>query len=206
MHTSQPETSQPDISEPDTCQTLETRFLNIIEDLREYLSCQKKTGAGAFALSTKAEKIMSRWSRPVGSGAALKCEGPITASIMIVDSEGTFYVGKAGELLKKILNAMNLDPGEIIICDTANLAALQDKIAAAAPKVVITLGEAASQLLLQSEQPFEKIRSRFHSLGNIRIMPTFHPSLLLQQPNLKRQVWEDMKKVMTYPGLTANGS
>ena len=74
--------------------------------------------------------------------------------------------------------------------------AIAARIAAVAPKVAVTLGEPATQLLLASDQPLERLRGRFHDLSGIPLMPSFHPDAMLENPALKREVWSDMQQVM----------
>ena len=64
------------------------------------------------------------------------------------------------------------------------------------PKVICTLGAFASRTLLDTSQSITRLRGRFHDHGDIKVMPTFHPAYLLRNPDQKRAVWEDMKKIM----------
>ena len=63
-------------------------------------------------------------------------------------------------------------------------------------RVIVALGKFAAQTLLATETPISRLRGQFHALGDIDVMPTFHPSYLLRNPAAKREVWEDMKMVI----------
>jgi len=96
---------------------------------------------------------------------------------------------------------MHVTPDDVFICNTGDDRSIHKKIKTASPKVIITLGTKASQSLLKIRQPLEQLRGKFHEYNGIKVMPTYHPSLLLNHPEYKRQVWEDMKQVMDYTGL-----
>ena len=103
-------------------------------------------------------------------------------------------------MLIKILAAMKLTTDSVFICNADNPESVNAKIKIILPKVIITLGEKAGQSLLKIQQPLEKFQGRFHEYYGIKVMPTFHPSLLLKKPEFKRQVWEDMQQVMEHAG------
>ena len=129
------------------------------------------------------------------------------------DARGEPFVGRAGQLLTQIIEAMGLtreavyianvvkcrppgnrnpEPDEIAQCTPF----LDAQIAAIGPSVIVALGKFAAQTLLQTQSPISQLRGRFHPLGRAAVMPTFHPSYLLRTPSAKREVWEDMKMVM----------
>lgn len=147
-------------------------------------------------------------------------EGNPQASLMFIgegpgreeDLQGRPFVGRAGQLLTKIIEAIELKREEVYIANVVksrppeNRAPLPDEIAeclpflmkqiaAIEPKVIVALGKTAASILLQTEEPITKIRGRIHRLNGIRVMPTFHPAYLLRNPAMKRYVWEDMKLV-----------
>jgi uracil-DNA glycosylase len=128
------------------------------------------------------------------------------------DLQGLPFVGRAGQLLTKMIEAINMTregvyianilkcrppnnrnpmPEEIAACSHF----LMEQIGAIRPKVICTLGKFASQFLLKSEEPITALRGKFYDLNGIRVMPTFHPAYLLRNPNDKRLVWEDLKKI-----------
>ncbi len=128
------------------------------------------------------------------------------------DLKGEPFVGAAGQLLTKIIEAMGLrredvyianvvkcrppnnrtpEPDEIAACQPF----LREQLAAIRPRIVVALGSVAAQTLLGTTRGISALRGRFHQAGDYRIMPTFHPAYLLRNPAAKRQVWEDMKLV-----------
>jgi uracil-DNA glycosylase len=130
------------------------------------------------------------------------------------DLKGEPFVGRAGQLLTQIIKAMGLareqvyianvvkcrppenrnpEPDEIEQCSPF----LHAQIASVKPAVIVALGKFASQTLLGVETPISRMRGQFHQMGSVAVMPTFHPSYLLRNPGAKREVWEDMKMVMT---------
>ena len=129
------------------------------------------------------------------------------------DRKGLPFVGAAGQLLTKIIQAMKLDrekvyianclkcrppnnrnplPTEMATCNPI----LMRQIEIIRPKVICALGKFAAQTLLQSEQPISRLRGRFFEIHNTRVIPTFHPAYLLRNPADKKLVWEDMQKIM----------
>lgn len=181
---------------------LHTEFVRIIRDFAHYLSLQKQSGNPGFDISEKSEQLINSWGSKSRTSSLPSSERPGTADVFIIDSETTFFNGESGELLKKIITAMNLSLDSVFICSADDLKSIDAKISAVSPKVIITLGEKAGQSLLGVQYPLEQYRGKFHDYKGVKVMPTFHPSLLLKQSQLKRQVWEDMKQVMNLPGLT----
>ena len=136
----------------------------------------------------------------------------------VEDETGRPFVGQAGELLTKIIGAMGLKREDVYIANivkcrppsnrdphpdevTACIGYLHAQINIIAPKVIVTLGRVATQNLLQEDTPISRLRGVFKEYRGITVMPTFHPSYLLQNPSKKRDVWEDIKKVMEVLGL-----
>jgi len=128
------------------------------------------------------------------------------------DLQGKPFVGLAGQLLTKIIQAIQLtreevyianiikcrppgnrnpEPDEIRACEPF----LIKQIEAIRPKLICALGTFAAQTLLKTEERISLLRGRFHQYQGIPIMPTYHPAYLLRNPNFKRDVWEDMKKI-----------
>ena len=129
------------------------------------------------------------------------------------DKQGLPFVGRAGQLLTKIIEAMGLKREDVYIANILkcrpphNRAPLPDEIAACEenvkrqvemikPRVICTLGKFASQTLLGTETPISALRGNFREYNGIKVMPTFHPAYLLRNPDDKKLVWQDMKKVM----------
>ncbi len=190
--------------QPDRPDTMQNSFFQIVDDLRYYLRGHQKRGITRICINAESEQLLSQWEKGRQKEPVIRFEGPLTARIMIVDSEGTFYSGESGRLLQKILKAMHLTPDRVMICEAAGFKEIQKMIGRVSPKAVIAMGDAAIHSLLQTGQGSR--RHRFHPFGNTQVMPTFHPSQLLVQPQLKRQVWEDMKQVMAVAGLGAHGT
>lgn len=145
------------------------------------------------------------------SGADLMFIGE--APGMEEDLQGLPFVGRAGQLLTKIIEAMGLSredvyianilkcrppnnrnplPTEILACETY----LFRQIELIRPKVICALGKFAAQTLLRSQEPITRLRGKFHEYHGVKLMPTFHPAYLLRNPSDKRLVWEDMKKIL----------
>ncbi len=133
------------------------------------------------------------------------------------DLAGEPFVGAAGQLLNKIIEAIRLRREEVYIANVVKcrppgnrqpeedeIAAcspfLRRQIAAVRPLFVCTLGGCAAQMLLRTRAPISRLRGRFHEVDGLRVLPTFHPAYLLRNPEHKRAVWEDMKLLMKeYP-------
>jgi len=129
------------------------------------------------------------------------------------DRQGRPFVGRAGQLLTKIINAMGLEREEVYICNIlkcrppGNRNPKDDEIAACEPflikqleaidpEIVCALGTFAAKTLLRTEAPISAIRGRFHDYHGRRLMPTYHPAYLLRNPDAKKLVWEDVQKIM----------
>lgn len=129
------------------------------------------------------------------------------------DEQGLPFIGRAGQLLTKIIEAMKLKredvyianclkcrppnnrpplPEEITTCNPI----LARQVEIIAPKIICTLGKFASQTILQTEEPISKIRGKFFERNGVKILPTYHPAYLLRNPSEKKTVWEDMQKIM----------
>ena len=128
------------------------------------------------------------------------------------DLQGKPFVGLAGQLLTKIIQAIQLTREEVYIANIikcrppGNRNPEPDEIRACEPfliqqlevirpKLICALGTFAAQTLLKTEEKISHLRGRFHQYQGIPIMPTYHPAYLLRNPNFKRDVWEDMKKI-----------
>ncbi len=130
------------------------------------------------------------------------------------DEQGLPFVGRAGQLLTKIIEAMKLTREDVYISnvvkcrppgnrtplphesDTCKKLLLFKEIEIIQPKIICTLGATAVQALLGDEVKITHARGTFHLYNTIPVMPTYHPAYLLRNPDAKRFVWEDMKKVM----------
>ena len=129
------------------------------------------------------------------------------------DRQGLPFVGRAGQLLNQIIKAMGYRREDVYIANIVkcrppdNRAPQPDETAACTPflfrqieiirpEVIVTLGSPASQALLESSAGITKLRGTFREFRGIPVMPTFHPAYLLRNPAAKKEVWEDMQKVM----------
>jgi len=131
------------------------------------------------------------------------------------DAQGKPFVGRAGQLLTKIIEAIGLKREEVLIGNvnrcrppgnrqpTLEEAAicrpfLFREIAAVQPEVIVVMGNTALQNLLETREGISRVRGKFRDFRGIKVMPTFHPAYLLRDPSKKREVWEDLKKVRDY--------
>jgi uracil-DNA glycosylase family 4 len=129
------------------------------------------------------------------------------------DAQGRPFVGRAGQLLTKIIAAMGLRREEVYICNILKCRPPGDRnpqpeeiaacepflirqIEAIRPRVLCALGGFAAHTLLKSEAPITFLRGRFHAYQGIPLMPTYHPAYLLRNPGAKKQVWEDVQMIM----------
>jgi uracil-DNA glycosylase family 4 len=146
--------------------------------------------------------------------------GNPTADLMFVgeapgrgeDLQGEPFVGRAGQLLTRIIEAMDLrredvyianvikcrppenrnpEPDEVRTCQPFLFA----QIDAIQPRVIVALGSFAARTLLDSDVSISRVRGTVHSYRGAKLIPTFHPAYLLRSPDKKREVWDDMKKV-----------
>ncbi len=129
------------------------------------------------------------------------------------DKQGLPFVGRAGQLLTKMITAMGLSREEVYIAnivkcrpphnrppETDEIASCQPflmkQIAAIRPKVICALGTFAAQTLLATKVRISDLRGRFHDFQGIQVMPTFHPAYLLRNPSEKKPTWDDLQKIM----------
>ncbi|MBW2064648.1 MAG: uracil-DNA glycosylase [Deltaproteobacteria bacterium] len=138
------------------------------------------------------------------------------------DLEGRPFVGEAGRLLTRIIKAMGLEREDVYICNVvkcrppknrdperdeieACLPFLKKQIALIRPKVICTLGRVAAQALLGKRFQITMERGKWYDFCGIPLMPTYHPAYLLRNPSAKRQVWEDVQKIIKHMGLEVTG-
>ena len=138
------------------------------------------------------------------------------------DATGVPFVGRAGQLLTKMIGAMGLDRADVYIANVlkcrppgnrnpepAEIAAcrpyLEAQIEVVKPAVLVAMGKFAAQFLLETEEPITRLRGRWGTRQGIAVMPTFHPSFLLRQPERKKEAWEDLQQVLRKLGLPVPG-
>ncbi len=144
------------------------------------------------------------------------------------DEQGIPFVGRAGQLLTRMIAAMTLTRDQVYICNVVkcrppgNRTPLDDEmetcspylfrqLAILRPRVIVALGRPATQTLLCTKEPISRLRGHFHDfpppalahlgLPSARLMPTFHPAYLLRNPPAKADAWADLKAVMAVLGL-----
>ena len=130
------------------------------------------------------------------------------------DEQGLPFVGRSGQLLTKMIEAMGLSRDKVYICNVIKCHPpgnrnpepdeieacepfLKKQLAMIKPKVIVTLGRYACQSLLKREIKMSETRGRWTQYEGIDLMPTFHPAYLLRSPGHKKEAWEDLQKVMT---------
>lgn len=158
-----------------------------------------------------------------GRTHVVNSEGNRSARLMFVgeapgadeDAQGRPFVGRAGQLLNKIIEAISLKREDVFIGNvnrcrppqnrtptTAEAAIckpfLLREIAVVRPDVIVVLGNTAMKNLLDTKEGITKLRGKFQDYRGIKVMPTFHPAYLLRDPTKKREAWDDMKKVRDY--------
>lgn len=131
------------------------------------------------------------------------------------DAQARPFVGRAGQLLTKIIEAIGLKRDDVLIgnvnrCrppgnrpptpEEASMCKpfLLREIAAVQPEVIVVLGNTAMRNLLDIKQGITKVRGQFQDYHGVKVMPTFHPAYLLRDPSKKKETWEDLKKVRDY--------
>jgi uracil-DNA glycosylase len=180
-------------------------------------------------LRTPAEALREQETRLQGCRKCTLCEarhtivfgsGSATADLVVIgegpgadeDAQGLPFVGRAGQLLTRMLESVKLSRDEVYICnavkcrppgnrnpDADELAAcapfLAEQLGVIQPRVILSLGSVATQALLRTKEPIGKLRGRVHPYGGAVLIPTFHPAFLLRNPGqeYKRMAWEDLK-------------
>jgi DNA polymerase len=134
------------------------------------------------------------------------------------DASGVPFVGRAGQLLTKIIEACKLSRDDVYIMNVlkcrppGNRAPLPDEVANCRPfferqleiirpEFICCLGASAARALLQTEEPIGRLRGRWFTSGPARVICTYHPSYLLRNPAAKRDAWDDMKLLMAALGI-----
>jgi uracil-DNA glycosylase family 4 len=138
------------------------------------------------------------------------------------DLQGEPFVGMAGQLLTRMIEAMGLDrrdvyianvvkcrppgnrnpePDEIEACEPF----LRAQIEAIGPRFIVALGKFAAQTLLRDPSPISRLRGRWREYSGVKLMPTFHPAYLLRSPGEKKKAWDDLKLVLKAMGRALPG-
>ncbi len=134
------------------------------------------------------------------------------------DQKGQPFVGRAGQLLTKIIESVGLKREDVFIANiikcrppqnrnplpeeiTACTPYLLKQIELIKPKVICSLGKFSAQTLLETETTISRLRGKFYDYHGIKLMPTYHPAYLLRNQSGKKDVWEDMKAIAKELGL-----
>jgi uracil-DNA glycosylase family 4 len=137
------------------------------------------------------------------------------------DEQGIPFIGRAGQLLTKIIEAIELKRDDVYIANIIKCRPPQNRnpeqdevetcepflfrqIEIVKPKVIVALGKYAAQTLLKTDTPISRLRGQVFDYRGAKLIPTFHPAYLLRNPSSKREVWEDMKLVKRLLTETAN--
>ncbi len=241
---SQLASSTPSVSSPNSTLTERNRVESVQPQLpepgaptlpRDSLFGDLTPAAETFAQS--AETLEEIWEDlenctrcPLHKGRTniVHTEGNRQARLMFVgeapgadeDAQARPFVGRAGQLLTKIIESLGLKREQVLIGNvnrcrppgnrppTQEEAAickpfLLREIAAVQPEVIVVLGNTAVKNLLDTRVGITRLRGQFQDYKGIKIMPTFHPAYLLRDPSKKRETWEDLKKVRDYLDSTA---
>lgn len=222
---------------------MDERTEKIIFELKEHLSFFSELGADFIFSPKDISRLSPRQEISSLEQEVLRCqkcglhktrkqavpgEGSIQAELMFVgeapgfdeDAQGRPFVGKAGQLLTKIIQAMKFERRQVYITnvikcrppnnrvphreeiESCKLYLLQ-QLKFIKPKVVVALGKVAADFFVSSSAGMTALRGNFYDFGQIRVMPTFHPSYLVRNEGnrqIRKMVWEDMQKVMTLLG------
>jgi DNA polymerase len=204
----------------------------IIKDLKEFLKAQKEAGEEWIRLPKQilspailsdlrcSLKDCTRCRLASSRTQVVFGEGDPSARLFFIgeapgaeeDRTGRPFIGRAGALLTKIIDAINLSREQVFISSVikcrppGNRKPEQDEINTCKPfllqqiqtirpAIICTLGSVATSTILDNNEPISKCRGKFHDFHGIYVMPTFHPAYLLRNQKDKKLVWEDMQKI-----------
>jgi uracil-DNA glycosylase family 4 len=204
----------------------------IVDQLKLHLQYQKDLGITTVFSHQKTNPPISLDEIRQEMGACTRCrlnkgrhhlvfgEGNPHALLVFVgeapgrdeDLQGRPFIGKAGELLTRIIEAISLTREEVYITNIVkcrppnNRDPKSDEISTCfpfllkqletiKPKIICALGTFAAQTLLRTESKISSLRGRFHNYHGVKLMPTYHPAFLLRNPQFKREVWDDLKMI-----------
>lgn len=167
--------------------------------------------AAAVASCTRCPLYRTATNPVPGEGnphAGLMCVGEAPGATE--DATGRPFVGQAGQLLDRILSAINLSRNDVFICNVLkhrppqNRNPLPDEVRACSPylvrqielirpRVIVALGTFAAQTLLNTKEPIGKLRGKVHRYYGVPLVVTYHPAALLRNPAWKRPTWDDVQ-------------
>ncbi len=214
----------------------------MIRDLKSYLEYLKRMGIVSLPVSDSVSDIKPEETGPPPImileevrnelGECKRCklhrtrrtivfgEGNERGTLMFIgegpgydeDVQGRPFVGRAGQLLTKIIESIKLSREEVYIANIVKCRPPQNRnpepdeiqscspflmkqIQAIQPRIICALGTFAAQTLLKTDTKISDLRGKSFDLEGIKVIPTYHPAFLLRNPERKRDVWEDMKKI-----------
>ena len=187
-------------------------------------------GQGAAAMAQIREEIgdCTRCKLSVGRNKIVFGDGDPRARLMFVgegpgadeDAQGLPFVGRGGQLLNNMINAMGLQREQVYIANIVKcrppqnrvpepdeahtcIPFLEQQIAAVGPEVIVALGSTAATYLLGVKSALGLLRGRIHASRGAKLIVTYHPAFLLRDPRQKKEAWADLKIAMTELGLPA---
>ena len=210
----------------------------VVRDLKSYLEYLKGMGITSLPVSENTpetvirSEILTLVEVRKELGECKRCElhrtrrtivfgeGNEKAALMFIgegpgydeDVQGRPFVGKAGQLLTKIIESIRLPREEVYIANIVKCRPPQNRnpepdeiqccnpflmkqIRVIRPKIICALGTFSAQTLLKTDTKISALRGKIFDLEGIKVIPTYHPAFLLRNPERKREVWEDMKKI-----------
>lgn len=218
---------------------MENKVLEIIAHLKSYLEYLREMGVEGFlssgrkpenSFSSPTPQTLEEVQKELGDCRRCKLhrtrrtivfgEGDEKATLMFIgegpgydeDLQGRPFVGKAGQLLTKIIQSIHLQREEVYIANIIKCRPPQNRnpepdeiescypflmkqIQAIRPKIICALGTFAAQTLLNTNAKITGLRGRVFDFTGIKVFPTYHPAFLLRNPERKREVWEDVKQI-----------
>lgn len=219
---------------------MEKKPEDILDRIADGLDFYDQLGAGFVIMEPDEPPLKSGADLETRIRACNKCrlaetrihavpgEGDWNADLMFVgegpgrdeDKQGRPFIGRAGQLLTKIIAAMEFDRDQVYITNIVKCRPpenrnplddevemckdyLLEQIEIISPRVIVTLGKVAADFFIPGAPTMGSIRGKFHLFGDIPVMPTYHPAYLVRNERnreLKKKVWEDMKQVMALLG------
>jgi uracil-DNA glycosylase len=217
---------------------LDRQLWDIVADLKVYVEYLKGMGVQSVPVSEKMPESTAKPTLTLNElrtdlGECRRCklhrtrktivfgEGNDRARLMFVgegpgydeDVQGRPFVGRAGQLLTKIIESMKLERNAVYITNIVkcrppgNRNPESDEISACSPflfrqieaigpTLVCALGTFSAQTLLKTTAKISALRGNIYDLNGVRVIPTFHPAYLLRNPEKKKETWQDMKRIM----------
>jgi uracil-DNA glycosylase len=185
------------------------------EEQRRRLDVLAETVKGCTRCALHAGRTQTVFARGTGaSGLCFVGEGPGADE----DAQGFPFVGKAGQLLDKMVGAMGLSRDDVYVCNivkcrppdnrkpepeemAACMPYLAEQLEVLQPQVIVALGATAVQGLFGTSEGITRLRGRWKLYkGEVPVMPTFHPAYLLRDPSKKKEVWDDLQAVLRQMG------